>query len=102
MTMKEICSKSFILIRCVSYIIDEKPKIQWFLSFFPIMFKEGIEYDNLEMLEEAMRKENICYEKLYPNTQERMYICKKIIYAFDHRLYGLQVNSQSYFIMFLI
>ena len=40
MTMKELCSKSFILLRYVSYIIDEQPKIQWFLSCFILMFKE--------------------------------------------------------------
>ena len=27
------------------------------------MFKEQIEYDNLNMLEEAMRKENLCYDQ---------------------------------------
>ena len=27
------------------------------------MFKEQIEYDNLKTLEEAMRKENFCYDQ---------------------------------------
>ena len=50
-----------ILLRYVPYIIGEKEKIQRFLSFFPPMFKEIIEYGNPKTLEEAMRKENLCY-----------------------------------------
>ena len=57
--MKELCSEFLILLRYVPYIINEKPKIQWFLGCFPIVFKERIEYDNLKTLEEAMRKENL-------------------------------------------
>ena len=63
MLMKEICSKFVSLLRYIPYIIDEKNRIQRFLSCFPTMFKEQIEYDNLKMLEEAMRKENLCYTK---------------------------------------
>ena len=63
MTMKELYSKFLSLLHYVPYIIDEKPKMQWFLSCFPIMFKEGIEYDNPKTLEEAMRKENLCYDQ---------------------------------------
>ena len=61
--MKELCRKFLILLRYVPYIIDEKPKIQRFISFFPLMFKEQIEYDNPKTLEEAMRKENFCYDQ---------------------------------------
>ena len=39
MTMKEICSKFPSLLHYVPYIIDEKLKIQCFLSCLPIMFK---------------------------------------------------------------
>ena len=63
MTMKELCTKLLILLHYVPYIIDEKPKIQQFLSIFPIMFKERIEYENPNMLEEAMRKENFYYDQ---------------------------------------
>ena len=63
MTMKELCSKFLILLHYVLYIIDEKPKIQWFLSCFPLMFKEQIEYDNQKTLEEAAKKENFCYDQ---------------------------------------
>ena len=63
MTMKEICSKFMRMLRYVAYIIDEKQKIQLFLSFFPIVFKEWIEYDNPKTLEEAMRKKKLCYDQ---------------------------------------
>ena len=51
------------LLHYVPYIIDKKPKIQCFLSFFPIIFKEQIEYDKPKTLEEVMRKENFCYDQ---------------------------------------
>ena len=63
MTMKELCSNFLSLLRCLPYIIDEKTKIQSFLSCFPIMFKERIEYGDLKMLEEVRRKEFFCYDQ---------------------------------------
>ena len=63
MTMKEICSKFLSLLRYVPYIIDEKPKIQRFLSCLPLMFKERIEYENPKTLEEVMQKENFCFDQ---------------------------------------
>ena len=63
MAMKELCSKFLSMFHYVPYIIDEKPKIQRFLSCFPIMFKEQIEYDNPNMLAEVMRKANLCYDQ---------------------------------------
>ena len=63
MIMKELCSKFLSLLRYIPYIIDEKTRIQRFLSCFPTMFKEQIEYDNPKMLEEVMRKENFCYNQ---------------------------------------
>jgi len=62
MAMKELCSKFMSLLRYVPYIIDEKPKIQRFLSCLPAIFKDMIEYDNPKTLEEAMRKAHFCYE----------------------------------------
>jgi len=63
MTMKELCSKFLSLLRYVSYIVDEKPKIQCFLSCLPLKYKEIIEYDNPKTLEEIMRKANFCYDQ---------------------------------------
>ena len=56
MTRNELCSKFMSLLHYVPYIIYDKKNIHRFLSCFPIMFKEQIEYDNLKTLEEAMRK----------------------------------------------
>ena len=46
MSMKELSSKFLSLLRYVPYIIDEKPKIQRFLSCLPTSFKNRIEVDN--------------------------------------------------------
>ena len=75
MTMKELSSKFSSLLCYVPYIIDEKPKIQCFLIFFPMMFKERIQYDNLKTLEEEMRKENLCYDQ-NKNKRESVQIWK--------------------------
>ena len=61
--MKELSSKFLSLLRYVRYIIDEKPKIQRFLSCFPTSFKDKIEFDHPKTLEESMRKDNFYYEK---------------------------------------
>ena len=63
MNMKELNSKFLILLRYVPYIVDEKPKVQRFLSCLPYHIKDRIEYDNPKTLEEAMRKVNFCYEQ---------------------------------------
>ena len=61
--MKELNIKFLSLLRYVPYIVDEKPKVQQFLSCLPFHIKDRIEYDNPKTLEEAMRKENFCYEQ---------------------------------------
>ena len=54
MNMKELNSKFLSLLRYIPYIVDEKPKVQWFLSYLPFYIKYRIEYDNPKTLEEAM------------------------------------------------
>ena len=63
MNKKELHSKFLSLLRYVPYIVDEKPKVRWFLSCLPFHIKDIIEYDNPKTLEEAMRKANFCYEQ---------------------------------------
>lgn len=63
MTMKELCSKFLSLLRYVPYLVDEKPKVQRFLSCLPSVYKDQIEYDNPRTLEESMRKANFCYDQ---------------------------------------
>ena len=61
--MKDLNSKFLSLLRYVPYLVDEKPKVQRFLSCLPYHIKDMIEYDNPKTLEEAMRKANFCFEK---------------------------------------
>ena len=61
--MKELSNKFLSLLRYSLYIIDEKSKIQRFMSCFPTGFKDIIEFDNPKTLEEAMRKANFCYKQ---------------------------------------
>ena len=63
MNMKELNSKFISLLRYVTYIVDEKTKVQRFLSYLPYHIKDRIEYGNPKNLEEAMRKANFCYEQ---------------------------------------
>ena len=63
MNMKELNSKFLSLLRYVPYIVDEKPKVQQFLSCLPFHIKDIIEYDNPKTLEEAMRKAIFFYEQ---------------------------------------
>ena len=63
MSMKELNSKFMSLLCYVPYIVDEKPKVQRFLSCLHFHIKDIIEYDNPKTLEEAMRKANFCYEQ---------------------------------------
>ena len=62
MNMKELNSKFLSLLRCVPYIVDEKPKVHRFLNYLLYHIKDRIEYDNPKTFEEAMRKANFCYE----------------------------------------
>ena len=62
MNMKELNSKYLSLLHYVPYIVDEKPKVQNFLSCLPFHIKDKIEYDNPKTLKEAMQKANFCYE----------------------------------------
>ena len=63
MSTKELSSRFLSLLIYIPYIIDEKPKIQRFLSCLPTCFKDKIEFDNPKTLEEAMRKDDLCYEQ---------------------------------------
>ena len=49
--------------RYVWYIIDEKVKVQCFLSGLPQSYKDIIEFYEPRTLEEATRKAKYCYEK---------------------------------------
>jgi hypothetical protein len=67
--MKDFCNKFISLLCYVPYIMDEKPKIQCFLSCLPASYNDSIEFENPKTLEEVMRKAKLCFEK-YKNENE--------------------------------
>lgn len=52
------------LLRYVSYLKDEKVKIQRFISGLPKEFRDHIDFDEPQSFEEAIRKLKHCYEYL--------------------------------------
>ena len=92
MSMKELCSKLLSLLRYVPYIINENLEIQRFLSCLSTSLKDMIEFDNSETLEEAMRKDDFCYEQskkreILPNWKN-----KKTSH-FDQKRRGFKSNK---------
>ena len=74
--MKELISKFLSLLRYVPYIIDENPKIQRFLSCFPISFKDIIEFDNPKTLNRQWEKITFVTNKV--KIRENAYLIGKI------------------------
>ena len=62
MTDDENTSRFLELLRYVLYLIEEKAKIQRFISGFPLTFKDRIEFDEPRSLEDAIRKLRHFYE----------------------------------------
>ena len=60
--MEEYANKFLELLRYVWYIRDDKVKIQRFLSGIPQSYKDRIEFDEPQTLEEAIRKVEYCYD----------------------------------------
>lgn len=56
MTDEEYTTKFLELSRYVLYLKDEKDKVQRFVSGFPLVFRDRIEYDDPWSLEEFTRK----------------------------------------------
>ena len=63
MTDEEYTTKFLELLRYVLYLTDEKPTFQRFVSGFPLAFRDWIEYDEPQTLEEVIRKLKHCYEQ---------------------------------------
>eukprot|EP00253_Pinus_taeda_P004787 PITA_04787 len=71
MTYDEYTNKFLELLRYVSYLKEEKAKIQRFTSGLPIEFKDMIEFDEPRSLEEAIRKLKHCYEQSRCNIETK-------------------------------
>ena len=62
MNIEDLINKFLELLRFVTYIKEEKVKVQRFLSCLPQYYKDRIEFDNPKSLDEALRKERLCFE----------------------------------------
>ena len=63
LTMEEYANKFLELLRHVRYIRDDKVKIRCFLSGIPQAYKDRIEFDEPQTLEEEIRKAKYCYDQ---------------------------------------
>lgn len=61
--MDEFITRFTSLLRYVPYIRKEKAKVQRFVSSLPMSMRERIEFDNLKMMDEAIRKARIRYQQ---------------------------------------
>ena len=61
--MEEYGNKFLELLRFVRYIRDDNVKIKHFLSGLPRAYKDRIEFDEPQNLEEAIHKEKYCYDQ---------------------------------------
>ena len=66
--MEEYANKFLELLRYVKYIRDDKVKIQCFLSGISQSYKDIIEFDEPQTLEESIRKEKYCYDNKKKQT----------------------------------
>lgn len=62
-TMDEFINRFTSMLRYVPYIKEEKSKVQIFVSSLPLYIRERIEFDNPRMMDEAIRKDRICYQQ---------------------------------------
>ena len=93
--MKDLNSKFLSLLRYVPYLIDEKPKVQWFLSCLPYHIKDRIEDENPKTLEEAMRKANFCFEQNRKKESLANWKAKKNNNQFEQKKKNFVPNKNS-------
>ena len=93
--MKDLNNKFLSLLKYVPYLVDEKPKVQWFLSCLPYHIKDNVEYDNPKTLEEAMRKANFCYEQNWNKESMANWKAKKNNNHYDQEKKEFVPNRNS-------
>ena len=64
MTDEEYMAKFLKLLWYVPYLTYDKAKVHRFFSGFPLAFRDRIEYDEPQLLEEVIGKLKHCYENL--------------------------------------
>ena len=70
LTMDEFVTKFTNLLRYVPYIREEKAKLQKFLNCLPTVYKEKIEFDNPNTMDEAVRKAILCYQQFKGKAEQ--------------------------------
>jgi len=60
--MEYLINNFLYLLRFVPYIKEDEVKIEIFLIYLPQFYKDGIEFDNMKTLNEALRKERMWYD----------------------------------------
>ena len=63
MTMEDLINNFLDLLLFVPYIKEEKVKVQRFLSCLSQAYKDRIEFDNPNTLDEVLIKERLCFEQ---------------------------------------
>jgi hypothetical protein len=90
MKMDQYEKRFFELVKYVDFIKDEKVKIQRFLSGLPSFYSDKIQYDNLETLEEAMRRAKHLYEQSRGRSIFQKYYKDKMKGKKDQRQKGFK------------
>jgi hypothetical protein len=67
--IEEYVNKFLELLRYVPYIKDEKVKVQQFISKLPQTYRNMIEFDEPNTLEDTIWKERYCYEQFERQTK---------------------------------
>ena len=66
--MEEYKNKFLEVLRYFKYIRDDKMNIQCFLSGIPQSYKDRIEFDEHQTLDETIRKDKYYYDQIKRNT----------------------------------
>ena len=71
MTDEEYTTKFLNFLRYVPYLKDEKAKVQIFFGGLPLAFKDWIQYDAPQLLDEAIGNLKHCYEQWKHKTKSQ-------------------------------
>ena len=63
MSIEDLINKFLDLLWFMSYIKEEKLKVQRFLNCLSQSYKDRIEFDNPKTLDEVLRKARLCFEQ---------------------------------------
>ena len=64
MSIEDSIIKFLNLQKYVPYLKEDKAKFQRFISCLPQFYKDKLEYDNPKIMDEAIRREKLCYSQM--------------------------------------